>query len=90
MELFNFQSNGAYGLRIGALILIILGWIGLIIGVVLCLIDFREGFVMLIYGILNWVIMYIASCFCQGIASLVEAAQLYWNINATEDNYSEE
>lgn len=93
MDLINHQDTGATGLRIAATVLVILGWFALLISVFMGMIDRDTNFfVMVVCGLFGLGVFYLLACLVRGFASLVEAAQLYWNLNApvSEEDYTEE
>lgn len=83
MNIINHQSNGAKGLRIAATVCVIIGWIALLIGFiggiaaedVVFIAPFGLGVVAL--GVMNLI-----ACAVRALASLAEAAQLFFDINA--------
>lgn len=82
------QSNGSKGLRIAASVLVVLGWCELIVCCFLALYNLFNNapaeviFGLLLSGGIGLLIMYLIACSIRGFASLVEAAQLYWDNNA--------
>lgn len=84
MDFINHQSNGAKGLRVAATVCVVLGWIALLIGVILgfAYADEVIFIVPMLAGAAGLGVMYLSACFLRGFASLVEAAQLYWDNNA--------
>lgn len=83
MDLIKHQDTGAKGLRIAATVCVVLGWIALLIGVIGMFVVVDIIFIVpLLAGTAGLGLMYLAACFLRGFASLVEAAQLYWTLNA--------
>lgn len=91
MDLIKHQSNGAKGLRIAASVCVVLGWVALLFCFISGLVADDVIFIIpWLCGIGAWVVMYLTSCAIRGFASLVEAAQLYWDKNAPRNEYTEE
>ena len=86
MDLIRHQDTGANGLCIAATVCIVLGWIALLIGIIgmFARTDEVIFIVPLLAGAAGLGVMFLLACFLRGFASLVEAAQLYWNNNAPE------
>lgn len=92
MALINHQSNGTTGLRIVASLCELIGWIALSLGIILGF-YFADKIIFVIpmlEGIAGLVFMYFLACFIRAIASIAEAAQLYYNINAPAEEEREE
>lgn len=91
MDIINHQSNGAKGLRIAATVCVVIGWIALIIGFiggiaakdVIFIAPFGAGIVAL--GV-----MYLIACAVRALASVAEAAQLFFDINASQNTEDDE
>lgn len=85
MDMFNHQSNGAKGLRIGATVLIVIGILAFIVWVIVgCTVRDFNFFIALLYGAGSLFVMYIQACALRALASLAEVAQIYYNNNALE------
>lgn len=84
MDFIKHQDNGAKGLRVAASVLVVLGWIALVIGVILgfAYADEVIFIVPMLCGAAGLGVGYLSACLVRGFASLVEAAQLYWDNNA--------
>ena len=90
MNFINHQSNGVNGLRNAATVCVILGWIFLILGFIVGALSESLIFIApLGIGIVSLGVMYFSACVIRGFASLVEAAQLYWDKNVPSE-YEEE
>lgn len=94
MDLIRHQDNGAKGLRIAASVIVIIGWLALAFCVIAAIVNAEEiiFIVPILAGVGSLAVCYLLACVIRGFASLVEAAQLYWNLNTTvsEDDYPEE
>lgn len=83
MDFLDLEGNGAKGLRIGAVAVVILGWISLIITLILGLtLRHANLLAFLLYGALSLGSMYLLSCALKALATLAEVAQLYYNKHA--------
>lgn len=90
MDFIKHQDNGAKGLRIAASVLVVLGWIALLIGIIGMFAAEDIIFIVpLLAGVAGLGVCYLLACVVRGFASLVEAAQLYWDQNAPRE-YEEE
>lgn len=85
------QSNGAKGLRIFASAIILLGWLTVALCTLAFIylmlratysyypyIGYVQAFTALIYGIVSLAGAYLTACAIRALASLAEAAQLYF------------
>lgn len=79
MNFINHQSTGAAGLRIAATIFIILGWLSLIVNFFVGVSDDKEFWLFLICGIASVGVGYLTACILRALASVAEAAQVYFN-----------
>lgn len=85
MDLINHQSNGANGLRIAATVCIILGWISFVFCFITgCVANDVNFFGPFAIGLASLGVMYLTACATRALASLAEAAQLYY-----DNNYSQ-
>jgi len=92
MDILNHYDNGSKGLRIAASVCIALGWIALFISVIATFVAIGEVFfgAPLLIGIAAWCLMYFITCEIRAFATVSEAAQLYIEKNAqNEDQYDE-
>lgn len=87
MSIINHQSNGARGLRIAATTIICLGWVSFVALIFVALGSIAKGYFLLyaFYALLSIGSSYLTACLLRAIASLAEAAQLYYNINIYVD-----
>lgn len=92
MDIINYQSNGAKGLRTAASVCIILGWIALFVSFIFaCANADKIIFIIpILAGAIALGAMYLLAFAIQALASLSEAAQLYYNINAPVEEYEDE
>lgn len=92
MDIINHQDNGAKGLRIAASVCIVLGWIALGVSVIVTFVaahDIIFG-VPFLLGVVTWCLMYLIACAIRATATVSDAAQLYIEKNAqNEDQYDE-
>lgn len=90
MNIINHQSNGAKGLRIAATVCVVIGWIALFIGFIGGIT--AKGVIFIApfgLGVVALGVMYLIACAVRALASLAEAAQLFFDNNAprqTEDD----
>jgi len=79
-------------MRIAASIIVILGWLSLAIGLILSFVYADEIIFIfpILAGVIGLGVMYLLASLIRGFASLVEAAQLYWNSTATQHNSTDE
>ena len=87
MSFINHQSTGAKGLRIAASVIIVLAWITLFFSFILALAAIGtevNALLPILGGIVSLGILYLIACAVRGFASIVEAAQLYYGLNALD------
>ncbi len=92
MDFTNHYDNGTRGLRIAASVCMVLGWIVLALSVIATFVAIGE----IVFGVLflggasYWCIMYLAACVMRALATRTEAAQLYINKNAEDEDLCNE
>jgi uncharacterized protein YqhQ len=88
MNVINHQSNGANVMRIAASIIVVLGWLSLAISLILSIVYADEIIFIfpILAGVIGLGVMYLLASLIRGFASLVEAAQQYWDSTATNEN----
>ena len=94
MDLINHESNGAKALRTAATVCVWLGWLSVLVGFFGGLaakdVIFIAPFGL---GILGLGVLYLAACVIRGFETVVEAAQLYRDLNDQKEysaEYAEE
>lgn len=91
MDIINHQSNGAKGLRIAATVCVVLGWIALLFGFIGGIVAEDVIFIAPFgIGIVALGVMYLTACAVRALASLAEAAQLYFDKNALQQTEDDE
>lgn len=91
MDIINHQSNGAKGLRIAATVCVVLGWIALLFGFIGGIVAEDVVFIAPFgIGIVALGVMYLTACAVRALASLAEAAQLYFDKNALQQTEYDE
>lgn len=91
MDIINHQSNGAKGLRIAATVCVVLGWVALLYCVIAAFVAAEHiiFIVPILCGVAALGVMYLTACGVRALASLAEAAQMYFDIHSphhTEDD----
>lgn len=91
MDYLNHQSNGAKGLRVAASVCIVLGWLSVVVGFIIGVANEELIFVFPFgIGVFACLAMYLLACSVRALASLAEAAQLYYNQHAPVTGTEEE
>lgn len=84
MDIINHQSNGAKGLRVAATVCVVLGWIAVLVGFIGGIVAEDVIFIAPFgLGVIALGVMYLTACVVRALASLAEAAQLYFDNNAS-------
>ena len=89
MSFINHQSTGAKGLRIAASVIVVLAWLSLFCCCIMALYSLgtEDSSLMPFFcGILSLGALYLLACVVRGFASIVEAAQLYYSLNAPDED----
>lgn len=99
MNIINHQSNGAKGLRIAATICVIVGWLFFVIAFIAGIaaaassdpyMNDMDMFGPWLMGIGALGLMYLIACTARALASLAEAAQVYFNNQAYQSEQTEQ
>lgn len=90
MDIIKHEDNGAKALRFAVSVFVVIGWCLFILGVIGAFLADDVIFILpLASGVISLGICYLIACVVRGFATIVEAAQLYKDLNTPIDTEEE-